>query len=109
MYKLSMGLIVVLALGVAGMSILLLPGDAGATPGNGDICVCGPTVTKAVTGVSTVDCAWALMDASHKANACGTNGNCEYTVVYDEGGCTPDGPSLFEYDLTIRQSCEFCR
>ncbi len=108
MSKLSMSLILIVALGVVGTSVLLLPGNVQAIPGGGP-CFCGPTITKAVTGVSTVDCAWALMDASHKANACGTNGYCEYTVLYDEGGCTPDGPSLWEYDLTVRQSCEHCK
>ncbi len=95
-----------LVLGVAGTA-MLLPVDAEAMDFDGR-CFCGMTSTGSFTGVSDNDCPWAKMNAFQQADVCGTDGTCEFTVLFDEGGCSPDGPTRFEYDITVRQSCNIC-
>lgn len=84
--------------------------DVLAIPG----CRCLPEeVTPIVTGVSTVDCPWAKMDAESKADAfvdCPSGEFCDYWLeVIDDNDCQKFWPSgEFRVQARLHYSCGTC-
>ena len=80
-------------------------------------CWCGPNLTTAnVTGVSTVDCIWAEMDAQNKAKAiAGCDGTANFYFcsqsleIVDDNNCQKFWPSgEFRVVAKLHYQCKFC-
>jgi hypothetical protein len=80
-------------------------------------CWCGSSQTTAnVTGVSTVDCAWAEMDAHNQAKAlagCGGTSSfffCSQSLeVIDDNNCQKFWPSgEFRVVARLHYQCKYC-
>ena len=105
MQKLSLYFLLAAALAVAGFALMAPNADAMDFDGR---CFCGMFSTGDFIGVSDNDCPWARMHAFQLADACGVDGHCDFDVLFDQGGCIPDGPTVFKYKITVRSRCNIC-
>jgi len=70
----------------------------------------GPPSVTVVTGTSTVDCTWAIMDGHHKADlVCGSDGFCSRSEVVLETCTAPRPPSgVWVHKIEVTYYCQVC-